>query len=241
MRLGSSRTAATTSTCPGCSHDRNLTSDEGMLADRIDGRGSGSPASTAHGSRPASATRGASAAKAGTQRGARSLARDRAPAPVRAGGGAWHGVVGQTASVRVPAQRRVVVAAGPVRTPDGVGPAGQDVRLLCAGRAPDQGRGGRAVVLERGRPERQVVAGCAEDHHGRQFDAASFKLAGATHVVSVPNGTVDRLGEGDILPDEDRRFAYLWEQVEGAGVSRVRSPPPSGSFLPPTTTSPAGC
>ena len=49
-----------------------------------------------------------------------------------------------------------------------------------------------------------------------QFDAASFKLAGATHVVSVPNGTVDRLGEGDILPEEDRRFAYLWEQVEGA-------------------------
>ena len=46
-----------------------------------------------------------------------------------------------------------------------------------------------------------------------QLDAASFKLAGATHVVSVPNGAVDRMGEGDILPEEDRRFVYLWDRV----------------------------
>jgi twinkle protein len=45
-----------------------------------------------------------------------------------------------------------------------------------------------------------------------QFDAASFKLAGATHVVSVPNGAVDRMGEGTIRAAEDRQFAYLWEE-----------------------------
>jgi twinkle protein len=48
-----------------------------------------------------------------------------------------------------------------------------------------------------------------------QFDAASFKLAGATHVVSVPNGAVDRMGEGEIVAWKDRQFAYLWEQVDG--------------------------
>ena len=31
--------------------------------------------------------------------------------------------------------------------------------------------------------------------------------------MSVPNGAVDRMGEGDILPEEDRRFVYLWERV----------------------------
>lgn len=43
-----------------------------------------------------------------------------------------------------------------------------------------------------------------------QFDAASFKAAGATRVASVPNGAVDRMGEGAIDPFNDRQFQYLW-------------------------------
>lgn len=41
-------------------------------------------------------------------------------------------------------------------------------------------------------------------------DALSWLEAGATHVVSVPNGTPDKPGQGDIDPEDDHRFAYLW-------------------------------
>jgi twinkle protein len=45
-----------------------------------------------------------------------------------------------------------------------------------------------------------------------EFDALSFLAAGATHVVSVPNGApLDRPGEGNIDPAEDSAFRYLWE------------------------------
>lgn len=44
-----------------------------------------------------------------------------------------------------------------------------------------------------------------------EFDACSWAAAGATHVVSVPNGAVAKPGEGDIVPAEDRQFAYLWQ------------------------------
>ena len=43
-----------------------------------------------------------------------------------------------------------------------------------------------------------------------QFDACSFREAGASHVGSVPNGAVGRMGEGDINPTDDRQFQYLW-------------------------------
>lgn len=49
-------------------------------------------------------------------------------------------------------------------------------------------------------------------------DALSWLDAGATHVVSVPNGTPDRPTTGDIDPLEDQRFAYLWVEVEGRVV-----------------------
>lgn len=49
-------------------------------------------------------------------------------------------------------------------------------------------------------------------------DALSWIAAGATHVVSVPNGTPDTPGEGDIDPREDARFAYLWVDVDGRMV-----------------------
>jgi twinkle protein len=43
-------------------------------------------------------------------------------------------------------------------------------------------------------------------------DALSFLAAGATHVVSVPNGSpFDTPGVGDINPTDDRAFRYLWE------------------------------
>lgn len=44
-----------------------------------------------------------------------------------------------------------------------------------------------------------------------EFDACAWMTAGATHVVSVPNGGAGKPGEGDIVPSEDRQFAYLWD------------------------------
>jgi twinkle protein len=45
-----------------------------------------------------------------------------------------------------------------------------------------------------------------------EFDALSFLTSGATHVVSVPNGSpLEKPGEGDIEPTEDSAFRYLWE------------------------------
>ena len=44
-----------------------------------------------------------------------------------------------------------------------------------------------------------------------EFDALSFLASGATSVVSVPNGSAGKPGEGDIVPSEDRQFAYLWQ------------------------------
>ena len=44
-----------------------------------------------------------------------------------------------------------------------------------------------------------------------EFDALSFMAAGATHVVSVPNGSpLDKPGEGEIDPAHDNAFRYLW-------------------------------
>jgi twinkle protein len=43
-------------------------------------------------------------------------------------------------------------------------------------------------------------------------DALSFLAAGATHVVSVPNGSpFDKPGIADINPADDRAFCYLWD------------------------------
>ena len=44
-----------------------------------------------------------------------------------------------------------------------------------------------------------------------EIDAASWIAAGATRVVSVPNGSAGKPGEGDIVPSEDKQFAYLWD------------------------------
>ena len=44
-----------------------------------------------------------------------------------------------------------------------------------------------------------------------EIDAASWVVAGATRVVSVPNGAAGKPGEGDIVPSEDKQFAYLWQ------------------------------
>ena len=44
-----------------------------------------------------------------------------------------------------------------------------------------------------------------------EFDACSWMVAGATHVVSVPNGAAGKPGEGVIDPIDDRQFAYLWD------------------------------
>lgn len=44
-----------------------------------------------------------------------------------------------------------------------------------------------------------------------EIDAASWMVAGATRVVSVPNGAAGKPGDGDIVPSEDNQFAYLWD------------------------------
>lgn len=47
-----------------------------------------------------------------------------------------------------------------------------------------------------------------------EFDALSFLTAGATHVVSVPNGNPNKPSEGDINPLEDTQFKYLWQGAQ---------------------------
>jgi len=47
-----------------------------------------------------------------------------------------------------------------------------------------------------------------------EIDAASWLAAGATRVVSVPNGSAGKGGEGDIDPTNDKQFAYLWEGAD---------------------------
>jgi twinkle protein len=55
-----------------------------------------------------------------------------------------------------------------------------------------------------------------------ELDALSFLAAGATHGVSVPNGSpFDRPGEGDIDPAKDHAFSYLWD---GSGLKGVLQP-----------------
>jgi twinkle protein len=45
-----------------------------------------------------------------------------------------------------------------------------------------------------------------------EFDALSFLVSGATHVVSVPNGSpFEKPGEGDVDPSNDGAFRYLWD------------------------------
>lgn len=43
-----------------------------------------------------------------------------------------------------------------------------------------------------------------------EIDALSWMTIGAPAVVSLPNGGTARPGEGDIKPEEDTSFAYLW-------------------------------
>jgi len=47
-----------------------------------------------------------------------------------------------------------------------------------------------------------------------EIDAASWLAAGATRVVSVPNGSAGKGGEGDIDPTNDKQFAYIWEGTD---------------------------
>lgn len=58
-------------------------------------------------------------------------------------------------------------------------------------------------------------------HISGNCDALSFLAAGATHVVSVPNGNTEKAGSGDINPLEDNQFKYLWDGVKlSADIAR---------------------
>jgi twinkle protein len=58
-----------------------------------------------------------------------------------------------------------------------------------------------------------------------EIDALSFLASGYSHVVSVPNGAPSKAGEGNINPDTDRQFAYLWRDRNRhpgfAGVEKI--------------------
>lgn len=43
-----------------------------------------------------------------------------------------------------------------------------------------------------------------------EFDAASCVEVGYPCVVSVPNGGTDKVSDGDVVPSDDVRFSYLW-------------------------------
>lgn len=47
-----------------------------------------------------------------------------------------------------------------------------------------------------------------------EIDVPSWMQSGATCVVSVPNGARAEVGTGDIVPEDDRAFGYLWEEAE---------------------------
>ena len=56
-----------------------------------------------------------------------------------------------------------------------------------------------------------------------QFDAVAVKAAGlACFVGSVPNGTTNKRGEGDIDVAQDGQFAYLWEGPDARGRYKAR-------------------
>lgn len=45
-----------------------------------------------------------------------------------------------------------------------------------------------------------------------EMDGLSWMTAGVTHIVSVPDGAqLAKRGEGKIIPEEDKPFAYLWD------------------------------
>jgi twinkle protein len=58
-----------------------------------------------------------------------------------------------------------------------------------------------------------------------EIDALSFLAAGATHVVSVPNGSpLAKPGKGEINPTDDKAFRYLWEGARlKAGLQRFKT------------------
>jgi twinkle protein len=57
-----------------------------------------------------------------------------------------------------------------------------------------------------------------------ELDGLSCLVAGATHVVSVPNGSpLAKPGEGDIDPTQDTAFRYLWDDGKlKAGLQRAK-------------------
>lgn len=56
-----------------------------------------------------------------------------------------------------------------------------------------------------------------------EIDTLSFLTAGASCVVSVPNGAPQIFGEGDVTPANDNRFAYLWSgNTLHAALSRFK-------------------
>ena len=82
----------------------------------------------------------------------------------------------------------------------------------------DRAQGLRTVLLERGLPERSVRVG-DPGHHGGGVRRVVVS-GGGGDTASCPYLTAPSVkpGEGDIVPAEDRRFAYLWEQVEGVAL-----------------------
>ena len=74
-------------------------------------------------------------------------------------------------------------------------PAGAELRMWNEAKAAEQSEPGAPLIITEG-----------------EIDALSFMTAGFANVVSVPNGaSLDRPGEGEIVPHTDGAFRYLWE------------------------------
>ncbi|WP_247895943.1 AAA family ATPase [Azospirillum brasilense] len=55
-----------------------------------------------------------------------------------------------------------------------------------------------------------------------EIDALSLLEAGFVNVLSVPDGAPQRVREGDIDPEDDAKFAYVWNcRTELAGVEKI--------------------
>jgi twinkle protein len=138
---------------------------------------------------------------------ARAVAGDRAQDTERAGGRDGDRQPGQERRVRVPRNGELLWRQTRIAKADG------SKSFAC--HAPD-GRTLKEAGIELSFWNEDEITDESELEIPRvitegQFDAASFKAAGVPYVGSVPNGAVDRMGEGEIIPSEDKQFAYLWD------------------------------
>lgn len=53
-----------------------------------------------------------------------------------------------------------------------------------------------------------------------EIDALSLRQAGIGNAISVPNGAPMKVSDGKVLPEEDRKFAYVWNSRAALGAAK---------------------